>query len=528
MHGKPIIATAVREGDGTTFKVISPLDGKMLSPAVSNASETLADEAVEEAATAFETFRATPAADRASFLECIAAHVMGLGDSLVQRAMLETGLPEGRIVGERARTCNQLKLFASLLREGSWVDARIETALPERSPLPRPDLRRMLVPIGPVVVFGSSNFPLAFSAAGGDSASALAAGCPIIVKAHRGHPGTAELVASAVVRAIEETGMPKGVFSLVHGPGAKIGMRLVRHPSVRAVGFTGSRSAGRGLFEAAAQREVPIPVFAEMSSLNPLFVLPAALQTRPESIAQGLCASVNMGVGQFCTKPGLVFAVGGSGWETFAKALERAFRAVAPATMLNQGICASFQESYDRVAAAPETVALATSDQEPKEAKTEAPASVYQTTASQFRQNPTLAEEVFGPFTLLVVADSLDELRQCALEMEGQLTATVHADEADFEALRELLPALQNLAGRLVFNGFPTGVEVCPSMHHGGPYPATTDSRFTSVGTAAILRWARPVAYQDYPSPLLPPELQPHNPLGILRLVNGEYSREAS
>ena len=486
------------------------------------ASERDVDAALRLADEAFQTYRTSTGEARAAFLERIGDEIVALGDALVARAHLETGLPDARLVGERTRTVNQLRLFAAVAREGSWVDARIDTAMPERQPVPKPDLRRMLVPIGPVVVFGSSNFPLAFSVAGGDTASALAAGNPVIVKAHSGHPGTSELVAGAVRRAIEVCGLPPGVFSMLHGAGTVIGMALVRHPSTRAVGFTGSRTAGRALFDAAAARPDPIPVFAEMSSVNPVFILPDAMRERGAKIADGLKNSVTMGVGQFCTKPGLVFGLGGESFETFQKAFSHLLEGVAPATMLHHGIAESYHQGLAHAAAVQGVAVVARSAQPAETAKTHGGAVIARTDAHNFRTRPELAEEVFGPYALLISASSVSELEQIARTLDGQLTATVHGTPKDLAEAATLLAILEQKAGRLIINGFPTGVEVCPSMHHGGPYPATTDVRFTSVGTAALYRFVRPVCYQDFPAELLPVALRDDNPLSLRRLVNGQ------
>jgi alpha-ketoglutaric semialdehyde dehydrogenase len=402
----------------------------------------------------------------------------------------------------------------------------VDTAQPDRKPVPKPDLRRMLIPLGPVIVFGSSNFPLAFSVAGGDTASALAAGNPVIVKAHRAHPGTSELVASAVVKAIETCGLPPGVFSMLHGSGAEVGTALVRHPLAKAAGFTGSRTAGRALFNAAAARPEPIPVFAEMSSLNPVFLLSGALSERFNQIAEGLKNSMTMGVGQFCTKPGLVFAVGGEDLQEFAQALASGIRAVAPATMLHPGICDSYNKGVETLNRVPGVVVLATAETEADSTKTHGASVVFATDAENFLKHPELQEEVFGPAALIVDVPDVKALTDVARRLEGQLTATIHGNADDIAAASELIAVLERKAGRLLVNGYPTGVEVCPSMHHGGPYPATTDERFTSVGTAAIQRFVRPVCYQSFPPDALPAELRDGNPNGIMRLVNGSLTRD--
>ena len=526
LHGQSLIAGTPAQNSGSSFRAISPLDKTELEPAFHESPSDDVNRALAAAEDAFPLYRRLSAEARAVFLERIAEEILAIGDDLLQRAHVETGLPLDRLTGERGRTIGQLRLFAEVVREGSWVDARIDPALPDRKPLPRPDLRRMLIPLGPVVVFGSSNFPLAFSVAGGDTTSALAAGNPVIVKAHRAHPGTSELVAGAIIRAVEKCGLPHGVFSMLHGAGSEIGVALVKHPLTRAAGFTGSRFAGRSLFNASAGRPDPIPVFAEMSSLNPLFILPGALKERGAQIVEGLKNSVTMGVGQFCTKPGLVFGLGSPDFESFAENFATAIRAATPATMLHPGICHSFHEGVDVMKQVPGVVALATSDIEPQAGKTQGEPTVFATDAKNFLLHQALHEEVFGPYTLLVDAPTFTDLLQIAHRLEGQLTATIHGTAEDLANAADLLAILERKAGRLLINGFPTGVEVSPAMNHGGPYPATTDERFTSVGTAAIKRFARPVCYQAFPASALPPELADANPRGLMRLVNGQLTRD--
>ena len=526
LQGKSLLAGRTGATGGTIFRAINPATSETLAPDFHEASLVEVDAALQAAAAAFEDYRARPPETRAKLLETIAAEIEALGDTLLQRAQAETGLPLARLQGERARTCGQLRLFAQVVREGSWVDARIDPALPDRQPLPRPDLRRMLIPLGPVVVFGSSNFPLAFSVAGGDTASALAAGCPVIVKAHRAHPGTAELVGHAVVRAVTACGLPAGLFSLVHGGGSTVGIAMVKHPAVAAVGFTGSHAAGRALCDAAAARPHPIPVFAEMSSLNPVFLLPGALRERGAALAQGLLGSFTLGAGQFCTKPGLIFALRGPDTDAFLQALATAVQGAACATMLTPGIQAAFVENRTKVTALPDVKILAAAGAAPDASKTQGQPSVAVTTAANFLKHPALATEAFGPFTLVIAAASANELTACVRALEGQLTATLHGTAADLAAAGPLVALLEQKAGRLLVNGFPTGVEVSPAMNHGGPSPATSDSRHTSVGTAALLRFARPVCYQNFPEALLPEALRNVNPLGLMRLVDGKLTRE--
>jgi NADP-dependent aldehyde dehydrogenase len=526
LHGKNIIASSLLGAGPETFQAINPATGEKLKPRFHNATQKELDQALELADRAFQSRGSVEPAQTAALLERIADEIEALGDALIQRCEEETALPPGRLTGERARTTGQLRLFARLVAEGSWVDARIDTALPGRKPVPKPDVRRMLIPIGPVVVFPASNFPLAFSVAGGDTASALAAGCPAIVKARPQHPGTSELVGMAIQKAVTANDLPEGWFSMVHGPGRTIGVYLVRHPVVQAVGFTGSATGGRALFDAAASRPSPIPVYAEMGSINPVFVLPGALAQRAEMIAEGLHASMTLGVGQFCTQPGLVVVLGDEGLDRLLAALGRLVRETAPATMLMGPIL----DGYERGLSGLESVAgvqlLARSGQTPDRKKTQAAAALYATDAATFLHNDTLRREVFGPSTLIVRCRTRADALDVARSLEGQLTATIHAADGEWEEHGQLMSTLQTKAGRLISGGFPTGVEVCPSMNHGGPYPATTDVHFTSVGTAAIHRFARPVCYQNFPERQLPPELRDENPRGIWRLVDGALTKE--
>lgn len=509
----------------TTFFATNPATGQRLEPAFIEATAVEVDQAMDLALAAFEQNSRVPAEQTATLLDAIAEEIMALGDALLERAGAESGLPAARLTGERARTVGQFKMFAELVREGSWVDARIETAQPERKPLPKPDARRMLIPIGPVVVFGASNFPLAFSTPGGDTASAFAAGCPVVVKGHPAHPGTNALVASAIHRAVSNAGLPPGWFSLVQGASTEVGMALVTHPAARAVGFTGSLKGGRALFDAAAARPVPIPVYAEMGSVNPVFVLPGALRERGVEIAAGLCASVTLGVGQFCTKPGLIFGLNAAPLDGFKQALADKITLTIPATMLHEGIRRAFVSAADKVAQTPSVQPLGRSAIEPDPDRTQSSPTIFVTEGANFLSQHALHEEMFGPASLLVVCGSRDELEAAARSLEGQLTATIHGTPDDLQEFRSLCAILEQKAGRLIYNGYPTGVEVGPAMHHGGPYPATTDSHWTSVGTAAIYRFARPVCYQDFPQEALPPELQDSNPRNLWRLIDGERKR---
>ena len=467
-------------------------------PATATATPEEIRRASSAAARAFPAYAKTPREARAGFLDRIAQEIEALGDALLERASVESALPPARLAGERGRTCAQLRMFATLLR-GDPLGVRIETADPSRTPLPKPDLRRTLVPLGPVAVFGASNFPLAFSVAGGDAASALAAGCPVVVKAHPSHPGTSELVAGAVLRAAEATGMPKGVFGMLHG-GVEVGGALVRDERIAAVGFTGSQRAGRALFDLAAARPRPIPVYAEMGSVNPVFLMPGALAERGADIAAGYAASLTLGVGQFCTNPGVVVGPLGADFDAFLAEVARRLSETSEGTMLDDGIRARYAEGVGRLVAHGALASCFHGEG--------ARPGLFATTAAEFLAHRELHEETFGPAAVAVRCASDEEAVGVAEALEGQLTATVHFAERDAEAVRGLLPALVRMAGRIVANGFPTGVEVNSAMQHGGPYPATTDSRSTSVGTAAIERFLRPVAFQDFPPDLLPEELR--------------------
>jgi NADP-dependent aldehyde dehydrogenase len=509
-----------------SFHASDPATGATLEPAFAAATPAEIDAAARAAESAFEPYAALAPARRAAFLRAIADQLLAAGSALAERAQAETALPRPRLEGERARTANQARLFADVVEEGSWVDARIDRALPERKPAPRPDLRRMLVPLGPVAVFGSSNFPLAFSVAGGDTVSALAAGCPVVVKAHPAHPGTCELAARAVLAAARETGMPDGVFSMVHGPSPEVGLALVNHPAIQAVGFTGSFRGGKALFDAAAGRPQPIPVFAEMGSANPVFVLPEALATNGPAIARALAASVTLGCGQFCTSPGLTLVASSETAASFVEELGRELAASAAGTMVHAGIKQSYDAELAAASALPGVRVAARSVAHAAHAATEAQPALLVSDAGSFAQHERLAEGIYGPVTLAVAFGSRDELLAAARRLRGHLTATIHGVGRDLEDYAALVTILSRKAGRLVMNGVPTGVEVTHAMQHGGPWPATTDPRATSVGSAAILRFARPVSYQDFPDQALPEELRDANPRGIWRLVDGSLARD--
>lgn len=525
LHGQNIIAGQAVESSGTKFPAYAPAESKYIEPQFEEATRDHVNRALAAADEAFHAYRQMPAEKRAAFLDAIGEEIAALGDDLIERAHAETALPKERLTGERGRTINQLKMFADVVREGSWVEARIDLAQPERQPLPKPDIRRMLVPIGPVAIFGASNFPLAFSTAGGDTASALAAGCPVVVKAHPAHPGTSEMVARAISAAAEKTGMPAGVFSILHDREHDVGLALVKHPLTKAVGFTGSLRGGRALFDVAAERPQPIPVYAEMGSVNPVFVLPGALRERGEALAEGLKNSVTLGVGQFCTNPGLAIGLKDESLTQFQNKLGELISDASPGTMLYPGIMQAYEQGVKRLGEIP-GVSKFQSNHTALLDRNEARAALFTTDAQTFQQHPELGEEVFGPCTVLVNCGSKEELESIASNLEGHLTATIHGTDEDLAEYSSLIAILETKVGRLLFNGFPTGVEVCASMQHGGPYPATTDSRSTSVGTAAISRFARPVCYQNFPQSALPVELQNKNKRGIWRWVDNQFTKD--
>ena len=523
LEGTSIIGWRRGEAASGNLVAINPTNGEKLGPVFHPATGTEVDRAARLAAEAFAVYRTWSGKRRGELLRAMADKLAAGAAAIVERAGLETGLTPERLQGELMRTCGQLRLAAGLIEEGSWVDARIDHGDPARQPLPKPDVRSCLIPLGPVAVFSASNFPLAYSVAGGDTASALAAGCPVIVKAHEAHPGTSEIVGLLVQEAARDCGAPEGVFSMIQGLGKDVGVALVKHPAVQAVGFTGSRGAGRALMDVAAARSEPIPVYAEMGSVNPIFLPDGALEARGEQIAAVLHRSVTLGVGQFCTCPGLVFLEAGSAAERFRATLAALMGATAPGTMLTAGIRANYERGVEGFAAVEGVRMLARAGGGGEE---QAGAALLATDARTFLRQPELLAEVFGPATLLVECASGEEMLAAARHLDGQLTATVHGTEGELQAHAELLAVLETKVGRLVCNAFPTGVEVGPAMNHGGPYPASGDGRTTSVGTRAVLRFARPVCYQDFPDALLPAALQEANPLGLWRLVDGELGKK--
>ncbi|MGR4069180.1 aldehyde dehydrogenase (NADP(+)) [Billgrantia sp. C5P2] len=520
LEGKMLIGREAVSGSSKPIHAVNPATGETLEPTYAGGSKAEVDRACELAEAAFATYRETSLEQRAAFLEAVAGEIEAIGDALIERAMAETGLPRARLEGERGRTCGQLHLFASVVRAGEFLDLRLDPALPERQPMPRADLRQRHIPLGPVAVFGASNFPLAFSVAGGDTASALAAGCPVIVKGHSAHPGTSELVGRAVQQAVEKSGLPEGVFSLLFGSGSEIGQALVADPRIQAVGFTGSRGGGTALMKTAQSRPQPIPVYAEMSSINPVFLLPEALRARGAQLAEGFVASMNMGAGQFCTNPGLVIAVKSPELDAFVEAAGGAVKQSGAQTMLTPGIHAAYEQGVGRLSSNNKVREVARG--QAGETAHPCQAGLFVTTANDFLNETELQEEVFGATSLVIECADLEEVKRVAAQLEGQLTATLQMDDGDLDAAKALLPILERKAGRILANGWPTGVEVCHAMVHGGPYPATSDSRTTSVGSAAIFRFLRPVCYQALPQGLLPEPLKDGNPWGVSRLVDGK------
>lgn len=524
LTGEMLIGAASVRGGGAGFRGVNPATGAELDPAYGEASAADVSRACELAWSASDLYRETSPADRAAFLDTIAANILDLGDELIERAMAESGLPRARLEGERARTVGQLRLFGQVVRDGNYLDVRIDPAMPDRKPLPRSDLRLRQIAIGPVAVFGASNFPLAFSVAGGDTASALAAGCPVVVKAHPAHPGTSELVGQAVRKAVQAAGLPEGVFSLLFGVGNELGGALVSNPRIQAVGFTGSRRGGLALVDIASKRPEPIPVYAEMSSINPVLLMPGALAKRGKQMGLAFASSLTMGAGQFCTNPGLPLAHSDAALDSFVEGAAEALRAATASTMLTPGIFGAYRGGVEKLAANPKvrTVARGLEPAGPNQGQ----AAFFETDAGSFLSDHDLQDEVFGASSLLVRYRDVGDMRNLLEGLEGQLTITIHMEDEDTEAVRSLLPVMERKAGRLLVNGWPTGVEVSHAMVHGGPFPATSDGRTTSVGTLAIRRFLRPVCYQDFPAALLPPAVQDGNPFGFWRLVNGELTRQ--
>lgn len=527
LTGRSLAGDCKVSDTGQTFNGISPATGDKLEPPYVGIGADDVEAIAQQAAQAFADYRAKSGSEKAAFLRAIADNIEGAIEDLVERMPAETALPEPRVRGEAGRTMGQLRMFADLVEKGSWVDARIDHANPDRQPLPKPDVRSMLHPLGPVVVFCASNFPLAFSVAGGDTASALAAGCPVIVKAHHSHPGTAEIVGQCVMHAVESCGMPTGTFTLIYGSGREIGTALVKRPEVKAVGFTGSRAGGTSLMKVASERPAPIPVYAEMSSINPVLILPEALKASGEQIATGLAGSVTLGMGQFCTNPGLVLLPAGAAADAFAATLQGELEASADGCLLNSGIADAYRDALKARNGlnADGVEVLLSRPGDAAEACKVGPA-LQKVTAQAFLNNPVLAEEAFGPATTLVTYTNEIELMQVIEAQEGQLTGTIHGTDNDIANAPAEIDALGEKVGRLIYGGFPTGVEVCHAMVHGGPFPSTSDGRSTSVGTMAIQRFTRAISYQNAPQSQLPDELKDANPLGVSQLIDGSLTTD--
>lgn len=477
---------------------------------------------MQQAWNAFHIYRRFSLAQRAAFMKAIALELENCGDGLIHTAMSETNLPEVRLRGERARTIFQLNSYAEACEKGDWLEARIDTAIPDKTP-PKPDIRKMLVPLGPVVVFGASNFPFAYSTAGGDTACAFAAGCPVIVKAHPAHAQTSEIVATAILTAAKKCNMPEGIFTHVHGASFEVGKALVTHPHTKAVGFTGSYLGGKQLFDWGNQRKEPIPVFAEMGSINPVFLLPEKLKTSAGDIAAMYAGSITLGVGQFCTNPGLIIGIESDALQTFVHDLGKAIQKIAPAPMLHQGIVTAYKKNKGNALLQEDVHLVAESETMVKE--NEGLPTIATASGQAFLSNPVLHQEVFGPYSIVIRCKDMKEMIEVAKHLEGQLTSTLMATDADIKQNDELVEAVKNICGRFILNSVPTGVEVCLSMQHGGPFPASSDSRFTSVGADGIKRFARPIAFQNWSNELLPDELKNENPLGIWRAVNNELTK---
>ncbi|WP_209403104.1 aldehyde dehydrogenase (NADP(+)) [Pseudozobellia sp. WGM2] len=520
--GKNYIGSDLSALGKETYTTFDPKQNTATDWQFHEATKDEIETAALKAQEAFLEYKNYSGARKAEFLVAIAEEIEALGNELIEAYTRESGLPEGRAKGERGRTMGQLRAFATLLKEGSWVEATIDTAQPDREPLPKVDLRKMLLPIGPIGVFGSSNFPLAFSTAGGDTASALAAGCPVIVKSHPMHAATGELISSAIVKAAERTGMPEGVFSNLNSSGIEVGKQLVLHPAIKGVGFTGSIKGGTALYKLAAEREEPIPVFAEMGSINPVVALPSALSENGTDWATKYAGSITLGAGQFCTNPGLILGIKSESLDQFIKTLGSEILKLDPSCMLHPNIHSNYEKGKEELShqGGIDVVADYEADSAPNYGKQK----VLTVAGADFMKNPKLHEEVFGPFSVVVRCDDANELTAVINRLEGQLTGTVLGEASEFESFSQTIDALQSRVGRIIFNGVPTGVEVCPSMHHGGPFPASTDSRFTSVGTSSIKRWLRPVSYQNWPQEYLPDALKDDNPLGLMRILDGEHT----
>lgn len=520
--GKNYIGNSLSSKGNKTFRTFNPLLNNENETIFKEASTEEIHEAVQLARKAFKEFRKISGKQKSEFLNAIADEILALDDLLIKTYCLETGLPEGRAKGERGRTIFQLQNFAKLVADGSWVEATIDSAILDRKPTPKSDLRKMLIPLGPIVVFGASNFPLAYSTAGGDTASALASGCPVIVKSHPMHAGTGELVASAIIKAAIKTRMPNGVFSNLNSSGIEVGVDLVQHTEIKAVGFTGSIKGGRALFDLAAKRAEPIPVFAEMGSVNPVVILPEAIQKNGRDLAKTYASSITLGTGQFCTNPGLLLGIKSEYFTNFIQNLGNEILQIQPSVMLHPTIIGAYESNKNKTLATSKISVVAHYEEQVN--TNFARQMITTVEGDTFLENKTLHEEVFGPFSMVVQCKDACQLEEIISQLEGQLTGTIIAEYDELVNYSNLIAALQNRVGRIIYNGVPTGVEVCPSMVHGGPYPSSTDSRFSAVGINSIKRWVRPFSYQDWPNSLLPDELKDENPLEIARDEDGVYT----
>jgi len=519
LTGKNFIGNKLSSSGNVTFQTFNPELNKKNDQIFYEASNGEIEESVDLAKNAFEDYKKTSPNERSKFLNSIADEILSISDELLEVYCAETGLPAGRSRGELKRTVGQLRSFADLVLDGSWVEASIDTAIPEREPIPKPDLRKMMMPLGPVVVFGASNFPLAYSTAGGDTASALAAGCPVIVKSHPMHAGTGEIVASAIISAAKKNNMPNGVFSNLNSKDISVGVQLVNHPNVKAVGFTGSLKGGRSIYDLASKRDIPIPVFAEMGSTNPIIIMPAKIKNDYEDLAVKFAKSITVGSGQFCTNPGMIISIKGTELNRFIECLSLELKKIEPTCMLHPNILDAYNLNANQTISNKDVDIFYQSDLNNKE---NYPKHILATVDSNiFIKNMNLHHEVFGPFSLIIKCNDMNDLRKVIFSIQGQLTGTIIGEKDEIYQNKDLIDLLGSRVGRIIFDGVPTGVEVCPSMLHGGPYPATTDSRFTAVGTNSIQRWVRPFSFQDFPDELLPDELKNNNPLNIKRTING-------
>ena len=524
---KSVTTESASESARESFHGVNPKTRQNLSPAYQEASRNVCDSAVDDALEAFEEYRIKTPGQIAEFLNAIASELNAVSEELIARAHLETALSYPRLQGELARTVGQLNMFAQVVRSGTWMGANIDTAIRDRVPNPKPDIRRVMIPIGPILVFSASNFPLAFSVAGGDTASALAAGNTVVVKAHPGHPGTSDLAILAIRSAISKCKMPEATVSLIHATKIEMSQHLVSHPKIRAVGFTGSLVAGRAIYNVAAARPEPIPVFAEMGSLNPVLILPEVMECSGVTLAEKFVQSMTLGVGQFCTKPGVLIVQKSNALQRFMAMIAAQIRQTTPGTMLYAGLCDRFEAGIQELKKSGSVSEIARSQTPANAERGEVASVLFNVEACEFVRNKQLREEVFGPVSITVICNDLTEMTQVMNSLEGQLTATIHGTHDEIEKNRALVDLLCQKAGRVVFNSFPTGVEVCSSMVHGGPYPATTDARSTSVGAAAMDRWLRPVCYQDCPEHVLPQALRNINELKIWRTINGDLTQES-